>query len=36
MSAMRHVRVERTRAILGIVVLVAIALALEAGRRWAP
>jgi hypothetical protein len=31
---MRHMSVERTRAILGIVVLVAIALALEAGRRW--
>jgi hypothetical protein len=33
---MRHVTVERTRAILGIVVLVAIGLVLEAGRRWTP
>ena len=31
---MRHVTFERARAMLGIVVLVAIALVLEAGRRW--
>jgi hypothetical protein len=33
---MRHVSLTRARAIVGIVVLVAIALALEAGRRWQP
>jgi hypothetical protein len=33
---MSHVTLARARAIAGIVVLVATALALEAGRRWAP
>jgi len=33
---MRHVSLARARAIAGIVVLIAMALALEAGRRWAP
>ena len=32
---MPHTTIGRARAIVGIVVLVAIALALEAGRRWA-
>jgi hypothetical protein len=32
---MSHSTVARARAIAGIVVLVSIALALEAGRRWA-
>jgi hypothetical protein len=31
---MRRVLVERGRAIVTIVILVAIAMALEAGRRW--
>jgi hypothetical protein len=31
---MRHVSMARARAVLGIAVLVAMALALEAGRRW--
>jgi hypothetical protein len=32
---MRHVSFPRARATAGILILVAIALALEAGRRWA-
>jgi hypothetical protein len=31
---MRHISLPRARAMAGIVVLIAIALALEAGRRW--
>jgi hypothetical protein len=31
---MRRVSTDRARAILGLVVIVAIALVLEAGRRW--
>ena len=31
---MRRVLAERARAIVGVAALVAIALALEAGRRW--
>jgi len=33
---MRNLSFGRTRALTAIIVLVAIALVLEAGRRWAP